>query len=141
MTAEHFDTTLEALMAMKPFQRFTIELNTGQRYEIGHPRAAAFQDGTAVLLAPGGVPVFFDHDSVNQIINDLARSAPGKRRSKRRPQATGRIKRWENAGPNAGKTLVQTLGQTPARCPRAREGTSPAPNRGRRSARQNGEQG
>ena len=81
MTAEHFQETLEGLMSLKPFQRFTIELNTGQRYEIGHPRAAAFQDGTAVLLAPGNVPVFFDHESVTQIINSPAHSAPGKRRS------------------------------------------------------------
>jgi hypothetical protein len=78
MTVEHFQATLEALMSLKPFQRFTIELNTGQRYEIGHPRAAAFEDGTAVLLAPGGVPVFFDHESMNQIINSPTHSAPGK---------------------------------------------------------------
>jgi hypothetical protein len=65
------------MMARKPFQRFTIELNTGQRHEIGHPHAAAFEEGTAVLLAPGGVPVFFDHDSVNQIIISPAHAASG----------------------------------------------------------------
>ena len=26
------------------------------------------RDGVAVFLAPGGVPLWFDHDSVNQII-------------------------------------------------------------------------
>ena len=82
MTAEHFQETLEALMSRQPFKRFTIELNTGQRYEIDHPRATAFQDGAGVFLAPGGVPVFFDHESVTQVINSPAHSAPGKRRSK-----------------------------------------------------------
>ena len=82
MTADFFNQSLEALMAARPFGRFVIELNTGQRYEIGHPRAAAFEDGAGVLLAPGKIPVFFDHDSVTQIIKSPAHSAPGKRRSK-----------------------------------------------------------
>jgi hypothetical protein len=68
-----------SLFSSKPF---IVALNTGQRYEIDHPRATAYQDGAAVFLAPGGAPVFFDHDSVNQIINAPAHSAPGKRRSK-----------------------------------------------------------
>ena len=82
MTADHFETTLEAFMSRQPFKAFTVELNTGHRYEIDHPHAAAFQDGAGVILAPGGIPVFFDHESVNQIINSPAHSAPGKRRSK-----------------------------------------------------------
>jgi hypothetical protein len=80
MTVELFQTTLEAFLSRQPFKPFTIELNTGQRYEIDHPRAAAFQEGAAVMFAPGGVPVIFDHESVNQIINSPAHSAPGKRR-------------------------------------------------------------
>ena len=82
MTAEHFQETLEALMSRQPFKPFIVELNTGQRYEIDGPHATAFKDGAAVFLAPGGAPVFFDHESVNQIINAPAHSAPGKRRSK-----------------------------------------------------------
>jgi hypothetical protein len=80
MTVEIFQKTLEALMSRQPFQAFTIELNTGQRYEIDHPRAAAFQEGAALMFAPGGVPVFFDHESVTQILNSPAHSASGKRR-------------------------------------------------------------
>jgi hypothetical protein len=82
MTAEHFEITLGTLMSRQPFKAFTIELNTGQRYEIDHPHAAAFQNGAGVILAPGGIPVFFDHESVAQIINSPAHSAPKKRRSK-----------------------------------------------------------
>ena len=33
------------------------------------PWALIFRDGVAVFLAPGGVPIWFDHDSVNQIID------------------------------------------------------------------------
>ena len=82
MTAEHFDETLGVLMSRQPFQAFTVELVTGQRYEVDGPHSTAFKDGAAVLLAPGGVPVFFDHEGVSQIINSPSHSAPGKRRSK-----------------------------------------------------------
>jgi hypothetical protein len=82
MTAEHFDETLKTLLTRQPFKPFTIELNTGQRHEVDHPHATAFEDGAAVHLAPGGVPVFFDHESVNRFIHSPAHSAPGKRRSK-----------------------------------------------------------
>ncbi len=82
MTAEHFDETLGVLMSRQPFQAFTIELVTGQRYEVDGPHSTAFKEGAAVLLAPGGAPVFFDHESVSQIINSPDHSAPGRRRSK-----------------------------------------------------------
>ncbi len=82
MTAEHFDETLGVLMSRQPFKPFTIELITGHRYEVDGPHSTAFKEGAAVLLAPGGVPVFFDHESVSQIINSPSHSAPGKRRSK-----------------------------------------------------------
>ncbi|MBI2806774.1 MAG: hypothetical protein HYX68_17480 [Planctomycetes bacterium] len=67
MTVEHFQKTLETLMSRQPFKAFTIELNAGQRIEIDNPLVAAFSEGAGVFLAPGGVPVFFDHESVNQM--------------------------------------------------------------------------
>ena len=82
MTAEHFEETLDVLMAIRPFKPFTVELNTGQRLEVDHPRAVSSRGGYAVFITPGGVPIFFDHESVNQIINSPAHSAPGKRRAK-----------------------------------------------------------
>ena len=30
--------------------------------------AVVVRDGVAVFLAPGGIPIWFDHDSVNRII-------------------------------------------------------------------------
>ncbi len=67
MTADNFTTVFETLRARKPFQVFTVELNGGDRYEIDHPGACFSRDGVAVFLAPGGVPHWFDHDSVLRV--------------------------------------------------------------------------
>jgi len=82
MTAEHFETTLDALMAIRPFKPFTIELNTGERIEIDHPGAILWKEASAIFRSPGGTLTMFDHESVNQIINAPSHSAPGRRRSK-----------------------------------------------------------
>lgn len=68
MTAENFDHVLNSLRLRQPFTVFTVELNGGNRFEVDHPGAIVIRDGVAVFLAPGGIPVWFDHDSVNQII-------------------------------------------------------------------------
>jgi len=65
MTADNFDQLLEGFLDRKPFKVFTVELNGGQRFEVDHPRAMVIRDGVAVFLALGGVPVWFDHDSVS----------------------------------------------------------------------------
>ncbi len=76
MTADDFDRVLNGLADRKPFQVFTVELHGGQRFEVDHPRAMVVRDGVAVFLAPGGTPIWFDHDSVNQIIAAPASSSP-----------------------------------------------------------------
>ena len=68
MTVDHFQETITALIERKPFQLFTVELNTGEQIEIDHSRALIVRDGAAVFLGPGGIPHLFDHESVNQII-------------------------------------------------------------------------
>lgn len=68
MTAENFDQVLNTLQQRKPFRVFTVELHGGDRFEVDHPNALVVRDGVAVFLAPGGVPIWFDHDSVNQIV-------------------------------------------------------------------------
>ena len=68
MTAENFDRVLRGLTERAPFQVFTVELHGGRRFELDHPRALVVRDGVAVFIAPGGVPIWFDHDSVNQVI-------------------------------------------------------------------------
>jgi hypothetical protein len=67
MTAEHFDNALRGLREIKPFQAFAVELHGGKRFELDHPGALVVRDGVAVYLAPGGLPVWFDHDRVTQI--------------------------------------------------------------------------
>lgn len=72
MTADNFDNILKTLRDRKPFTMFTVELHGGQRFEVDHPGALIVREGVAVFLASGGVPIWFDHDSVNQIIGGPA---------------------------------------------------------------------
>jgi hypothetical protein len=75
MTAENFEAVLTALNTRQPFHVYTVELHGGTRFEVDGPRTMVIRDGVAVFLAPGGIPVWFDHDSVTQIIGDTAESA------------------------------------------------------------------
>ncbi|HVL11759.1 MAG TPA: hypothetical protein VM529_04305 [Gemmata sp.] len=68
MTVEHFNNLLRGLRQLRPFQVFTVELMSGQRFEVDHADALIVRDGAAVYMAPGGVPHWFDHESVSQII-------------------------------------------------------------------------
>jgi hypothetical protein len=54
-----------------PFQLFTVALVNGDRFEVEHANALVFRDGVAIYVAPGGVPVIFDHEGVSQVIGDL----------------------------------------------------------------------
>ena len=68
MTAEHFEQLLEGLITLQPFKVFTVELHGGRRFEVDHTGAMVVRDGVAVFLAPGGIPIWFDHESVNGIM-------------------------------------------------------------------------
>jgi len=72
MTAATFDTTLNVLADRKPFRPFVVQLNTGEKYEVDHPKALVNRDGVAVFILPGGTPVLFDHESVSQFIAELS---------------------------------------------------------------------
>jgi hypothetical protein len=72
MTAEHFDHIFAALRDRSPFHPFTVELVGGHRFEVDHSNAMIVRDGVGVYLRPGGIPVWFDHDSVTQIVDDIA---------------------------------------------------------------------
>ncbi len=77
MTSDHFDQLLDALRGRSPFHPFTVELSGGHRFEVDHPNAMIVRDGVAVFLRPGGVPVWFDHESVTQIVGDIADAETG----------------------------------------------------------------
>jgi hypothetical protein len=84
MTTENFRKVLLAMMDRKPFKPFTVELHNGDRFEIDHPRTTVMRDGVAIFIARGFVPIYFDHDSVVQIIDSPASSAPGRHKGKQK---------------------------------------------------------
>ena len=67
MTLDNFETFVNQFLSNRPFQVFVVELHGGIRYEVDHPTALSYRDGRAAFLLPGGGPVVFDHDSVNQM--------------------------------------------------------------------------
>lgn len=77
MDRETFTATIGAFQARRPFQPFTVALLNGDRYEVDRPNVIALGDGAAVLFAPGNVPIFFDHEGVNQVIGDLSGRGAG----------------------------------------------------------------
>jgi hypothetical protein len=76
MDRETFDNTLQMLTQRRPFQPFTVAMVNGDRLEVDFPNSIAFRDGTALYIAPGRVPVWFDHEGVSQVIGDLAGQSP-----------------------------------------------------------------
>ncbi len=68
MTVDNFEGILTTLMDRKPFRVFTIELHGGTRFEIDHPRVAIWRNGVAIFISLGGAPIWFDNESVSQII-------------------------------------------------------------------------
>ena len=69
MIEAHFDHLLTELRDQQPFRIFTVALLSGRRFEVDHPHALLVREGVAVFLAPGGIPIYFDHDSVNEVIH------------------------------------------------------------------------
>ncbi len=68
MDAETFQLGLNALRNRRPFQPFTVELVSGDRFEVDFPDALSSRNGAAVFIRPGGAPVLFEHESVSQLI-------------------------------------------------------------------------
>ena len=75
MDRDTFDGTIRAFKHRTPFRPFTVAMVNGDRLEVDHPDALAVRDGVALFAAPGGVPVVFDHESVNSVVGDLAERA------------------------------------------------------------------
>ena len=72
-----FDHTLLPYKARSPFKPFTLIMVSGDRLEVDHGGALGVRDGVALSIAPGGVPVLFDHEGVSHVIGDLAGNRPG----------------------------------------------------------------
>ena len=68
MEIDAFDRTLRAFVRRAPFQPFKVELTSGDRFQVAHPEALAFNNGVAVHIDTAGTPRIFDHQSVSQFI-------------------------------------------------------------------------
>ena len=71
MEVDNFDRSLNAFKSRNPFRPFTVVLVNEDRFEVDHPEALVVRDGVAFYIAPGGIPVIFDHEGANQFIGDL----------------------------------------------------------------------
>lgn len=76
MDRDTFDATIRVLKHRTPFRPFTLAMVNGDRLEVDYPDALALREGVALFLAPGRVPVWFDHEGVSQVIGDLAGQSP-----------------------------------------------------------------
>jgi hypothetical protein len=76
MDRDKFDVTLRTLKNGRPFRPFTLAMVNGDRLEVDFPDGLALREGMALYLAPGGVPVRFDHEGVSSVIGDLAGQSP-----------------------------------------------------------------
>ena len=72
MDRHTFDGTVRAFKDRTPFRPFSVAMVNGDRLEIDHPDALVVRDGVALFVAPGGIPVIFDHEGVSQFVGDLA---------------------------------------------------------------------
>ena len=70
MTAENFDRALRALQRRSPFKPFTVEMVSGDRFQVDHPEALVFRGGVAVFVSKAAVPVIFDHEGVSQFLGE-----------------------------------------------------------------------
>lgn len=72
MERETFDSTIQSFKHRTPFLPFAVAMVNGDRLEVDHPDALAVRDGVGMFVAPGGVPVMFDHKGVSRVLGDLA---------------------------------------------------------------------
>lgn len=70
--SQQFRPPLRAFQKRTPFKAFTVELVSGDRFQVDHPGAVVFRDGVALFVAKGGVPIVFDHEGVAQVLGEPA---------------------------------------------------------------------
>jgi hypothetical protein len=67
MTKEDFQQQMRAFLRQRPFQPFTVVLDTGQRIEVDVPEAVALGGGAAGYLDPAGEATLFECEDVSEI--------------------------------------------------------------------------
>ncbi len=72
MDRDVFTGTIQAFKRRTPFRPFTVVTMSGNRQEVDFADAIVVRDGVAIFAAPGGIPIIFDHESVDQVVGDLS---------------------------------------------------------------------
>lgn len=72
MAPDNFDAMMQQLLHRRPFQMFTVQLMTGEQFQVDHPDAVAFKAGAAVFIGPGKRFYWFDNNSVSHFIDQSA---------------------------------------------------------------------
>jgi len=72
MDRDVFTGTIQAFRRRNPYRPFTVVTMSGSRQEIDFADAIVVRDGVAIYAAPRGIPIIFDHESVDQVIGDLS---------------------------------------------------------------------
>jgi hypothetical protein len=67
MKGANFQNSLQAFVRRRPFQSFTVELVSGERFVVDHPEALALRGTVAVFINPDGKFAMFDSESVSQL--------------------------------------------------------------------------
>lgn len=75
MTPNNFDSVIRSFQHHTPFQPYTVGLVNGQSITIDHSEALVLRGGLAVYIDRNGVPVFFDHESVSEVIGEDQRAS------------------------------------------------------------------
>jgi hypothetical protein len=70
MSAQDFDRSLHDFQHRSPFKPFTVEMVSGDRFQVDHPEALVFRGGVAVFVSKAAVPVIFDHQGVSQFLGE-----------------------------------------------------------------------
>jgi hypothetical protein len=73
MTAEHFDTTLQAYQKRRPFRSFSVRFVSGEHIDVDQPEAMVIRGGVGVYVSSAGVPTLFDHESVSEVVGETER--------------------------------------------------------------------
>ncbi len=72
MNAEYFTDTVNRLCERRPFRPFTLRFTDGSHFEVDSPFTLTAKNGLAVGFGMSGAPVWFDHDAVTKVDEDLA---------------------------------------------------------------------
>ena len=67
MKEETFERGLRAFSQRRPFKPFLVELASGARFRVDHPKALAQRGPAAVYISPDGEYTLFDNTMVTRM--------------------------------------------------------------------------